>query len=172
MIRLNDLRNPENEIREEYRYEGGISSFVDFMNKARGHQVLHPDVIHISSTDGDSIAEVALQYNDSYNENILSFANNIHTVDGGTHETSFKTAITRIFNDYARKYGLLKENDNSLKGDDVREGLTAVISVKLKRRAVRGTDQGEARQHRNGLADQFPDERKDGAISGGKSGGR
>lgn len=132
MIRLNDLRNPENEIREEYRYEGGISSFVDFMNKARGHQVLHPDVIHISSTDGDSIAEVALQYNDSYNENILSFANNIHTVDGGTHETSFKTAITRIFNDYARKYGLLKENDNSLKGDDVREGLTAVISVKLK----------------------------------------
>ena len=132
MIRLNDLRNPENEIHEEYRYEGGISSFVDFMNKARGHQVLHPDVIHISSTDGDSIAEVALQYNDSYNENILSFANNIHTVDGGTHETSFKTAITRIFNDYARKYGLLKENDNSLKGDDVREGLTAVISVKLK----------------------------------------
>ena len=131
-IRLCDLRNPENEVHNEFCYEGGISSFVDYMNKTRGYQVLHPDVIHVSTTDGDSIAEVALQYNDSYNENILSFANNIHTVDGGVHETAFKTAITRIFNDYARKYSLLKDNDSSLKGDDVREGLTAVISVKLK----------------------------------------
>ena len=131
-INLNDLRDPENEVRQTYCYEGGISSFVDFLNKTRGYQVLHPDVIHMSVTDGDSIAEVAMQYNDSYNEIILSFANNIHTVDGGVHETAFKTAITRIFNDYARKHGLLKENDASLKGDDVREGLTAVISVKLK----------------------------------------
>ena len=102
------------------------------MNKTRGYEVLHPDVVHLTVADKDSVAEVAFQYNDSYNENILSFANNIHTVDGGTHETAFKTAITRIFNDYARRHSLLKEGDNSLKGDDVREGLTAVISVKLK----------------------------------------
>ena len=131
-IRLTDTRDPELVQSETYCYEGGISSFVDFMIKTRGYQVLHPDVIHMSVSDGDSIAEVALQYNDSYNENIVSFANNIHTVDGGVHETAFKTAITRIFNDYARKHGLLKDNDTSLKGDDVREGLTAVISVKLK----------------------------------------
>ena len=131
-IRLNDRRNPDNIIEQEYCYEGGISSFVDFMNKARGYQVLHPDVIHIATNDGDSIAEVALQYNDSYNENIISFANNIHTVDGGTHENSFKNGITRILNDYARRHGMLKDNDSNLKGDDVREGLTAVISVKLK----------------------------------------
>ena len=131
-INLNDLRNEEAPVREQYCYEGGISSFVEFMNKTRGHAVLHPEVVHIALKDGDSIAEVALQYNDSYNENIVSFANNIHTVDGGTHETSFKTAITRIFNDYARKHGMLKDSDASLKGDDVREGLTAVISVKLK----------------------------------------
>ena len=131
-ITLSDRRDPETAISEEYCYEGGISSFVEFMNRARGHQVLHPEVVHLTTTDGDSIAEVALQYNDSYNENIVSFANNIHTVDGGTHETAFKTAITRIFNDYARKHSLLKESDSSLKGDDVREGLTAVISVKLK----------------------------------------
>ena len=131
-IRLTDTRDPEATHCETYCYEGGISSFVDFMIKTRGYQVLHPDVIHMSVSDGDSIAEVALQYNDSYNENIVSFANNIHTVDGGVHETAFKTAITRIFNDYARKHGLLKDNDTSLKGDDVREGLTAVISVKLK----------------------------------------
>ena len=131
-IRLSDLRNEEAPVREEYCYQGGISSFVEYMNKTRGYHGLHPQVIHISTTDGDSVAEVAMQYNDGYNENIVSFANNIHTVDGGTHETSFKTAITRIFNDYARKHGLLKDNDTGLKGDDVREGLTAVISVKLK----------------------------------------
>ena len=131
-IRISDLRDPDNIISEEYCYEGGISSYVEYMNRARGYNLLHPKVIYLSLTDGDSIAEVAMQYNDSYNENIVSFANNIHTVDGGTHETSFKTAITRIFNDYARKHNLLKENDQSLKGDDSREGLTAVISVKLK----------------------------------------
>ena len=131
-IRLKDSRDPQNIVEQEYCYEGGISSFVEFMNKTRGYQVLHPDVIHIATHDGDSIAEVALQYNDSYNENIISFANNIHTVDGGTHENSFKNGITRIFNDYARRHGLLKDNDSNLKGDDVREGLAAVISVKLK----------------------------------------
>ena len=131
-ITLTDRRDPEHEVEEVYCYEGGISSFVEFMNRTRGNQVLHPQVIHISTTDGDSIAEVALQYNESYNESIVSFANNIHTVDGGTHETAFKNAINRILNDYARKHGMLKDNDANLKGDDVREGLTAVISVKLK----------------------------------------
>ncbi|MGI6264919.1 MAG: DNA topoisomerase (ATP-hydrolyzing) subunit B [Acutalibacteraceae bacterium] len=131
-IRLHDWRDDDKRVDEEYCYEGGISSFVEFMNKTRGYQALHPDVIHIATHDGDSIAEVALQYNDSYNENIISFANNIHTVDGGTHEMSFRNGITRIFNNYARAHGMLKDNDANLKGDDVREGLTAVVSVKLK----------------------------------------
>lgn len=85
-ITLSDLRDPDNSVVQEYCYEGGISSFVEFMNKTRGYQPLHENVVHMSSTDGDSIAEVAFQYNDSYNETIISFANNIHTVDGGTHE--------------------------------------------------------------------------------------
>ena len=131
-ITLTDSRDSENVICQEYCYEGGISSFVEFMNKARGYQVLHDQVVHMSSTDGDSIVEAAFQYNDSYNENIVSFANNIHTVDGGVHENAFKTAITRIFNDYARRHAMLKDADANLKGDDVREGMTAVISVKLK----------------------------------------
>lgn len=130
-ITFTDQRDPAQIKQEVYCYEGGISSFVEFMNKTRGYQVLHDDVIHLSITDGDASAEVAMQYNDSYNEIILSFANNMHTVDGGTHENSFKTALTRIFNDYARRHGQLKDNDTNLKGDDVREGLTAVISVKL-----------------------------------------
>ena len=133
-IQLTDKRDPENVVSQTYCYEGGISSFVEFMNKTRGYQALHPEVVHISIADpsGKASAEVAFQYNDSYNENILSFANNMHTVDGGTHENAFKTAITRIFNDYARRHSLLKDNDANLKGDDVREGLTAVISVKLE----------------------------------------
>ena len=131
-ITLTDRRDEENIVAKEFCYEGGISSFVEFMNKTRGHQTLHEDVIHVTYSDGESIAEVAFQYNDSYNENIISFANNIHTVDGGTHENSFKNAITRILNDYALRHNLLKEADSKLKGEDVREGLTAVISVKLK----------------------------------------
>ncbi len=131
-ITLSDLRDEDNVVSQEYCYEGGISSFVEFMNKTRGYQALHESVVHMTLADGDSIAEVAFQYNDSYNENIISFANNIHTVDGGTHENSFKTGITRILNDYARRHNMLKEADSNLKGDDVREGLTAVISVKLK----------------------------------------
>jgi len=130
-ITLTDRRDEENIRQEVFCYEGGISSFVEYMNKTRGHVTLHDQVIHLSMSDGDSFAEVALQYNDSYNENILSFANNMHTVDGGTHETSFKNGLQRIFNNYARQYKLLKDNDANLKGDDVREGLTAVVSVKL-----------------------------------------
>ena len=130
-ITLTDRRDPDNIRQEAFCYEGGISSFVEYMNKTRGHVTLHEQVIHLSMAEGDSFAEVALQYNDSYNENILSFANNMHTVDGGTHETSFKNGLQRIFNNYARQYKLLKDNDANLKGDDVREGLTAVVSVKL-----------------------------------------
>ncbi|MBP5303487.1 MAG: DNA topoisomerase (ATP-hydrolyzing) subunit B [Clostridia bacterium] len=130
-ITLTDSRDPENVRTESYCYEGGISSFVEYLNKTRGYSVLHNDVIHISISDDDSFAEVALQYNDSYNENILSFANNMHTIDGGTHEQAFKNGVQRIFNNYARKYKLLKDNDSNLKGDDVREGLCAVVSVKL-----------------------------------------
>ena len=131
-ITLTDKRDAENIREEEYCYEGGISSFVEFLNKVRGNVALHEEVVHMSIAQGDSIAEVAFQYNDSYNETIISFANNIHTVDGGTHEDAFKKAITRILNDYAFRYKMLKDGDSKLKGDDVREGLTAVISVKLK----------------------------------------
>ncbi len=131
-ITLSDLRDPDKVVEENYCYEGGISSFVEFMNKTRGNDPIHEEVIHITLTDDDATAEVALQYTTSYNENIISFANNMHTIDGGTHEDSFKRGIQRIFNDYAKKYKLLKDNDSNLKGDDVREGLAAVISVKLK----------------------------------------
>ena len=130
-ITLSDLRDAENTVSEEYCYEGGISSFVEFLNKVRGNVALHDEVVHLSMAQGDSIAEVAFQYTDSYNETIISFANNIHTVDGGTHEDAFKKAITRILNDYAYRYKMLKDGDSKLKGDDVREGITAVISVKL-----------------------------------------
>ncbi len=131
-ITFTDSRDADKVKTEEYCYEGGISSFVEFLNKTRGYVALHDDVIHLSATDGESVAEVAFQYNDSYNENIISFANNMNTVDGGTHETAFKNAITRIFNDYARRYKMLKDNDKNLSGDDVREGLMAVVSVKLE----------------------------------------
>ncbi len=131
-ITFTDSRDPEKEKEEEYCYEGGISSFVEFLNKTRGYVPLHDNVVHLSTTDGESVAEVAFQYNDSYNENIISFANNMNTVDGGTHEIAFKTAITRIFNDYARRYKMLKDNDKNLSGEDVREGLMAVVSVKLE----------------------------------------
>ncbi len=131
-ITFADRRDEENIKEEEYCYEGGISSFVEFLNKTRGYVPLHDSVIHLTTTDGESVAEVAFQYNDSYNENIISFANNMNTVDGGTHEIAFKTAITRIFNDYARRYKMLKDNDKNLSGEDVREGLMAVVSVKLE----------------------------------------
>ncbi len=132
-LRITFTDRRTDEIKQEtYCYEGGISSFVEFLNKTRGYVPLHENVIHLTTTDGESVAEVAFQYNDSYNETIISFANNMHTVDGGTHETAFKTAITRVFNTYARRFKILKDNDKDLKGEDVREGLMAVISVKLE----------------------------------------
>ena len=130
-ITLDDLRDPAEPIRRDFRYEGGISSFVQFLNKTRGLTPLHEEPIRFSAVSGDRSAEVALQYSDSYNELLLSFANNVHTVDGGTHETGFKSALTRVFNDYGRKFKILKDSDKNLSGEDVREGITAVISVKL-----------------------------------------
>ena len=129
-IVLTDLRGEEPIVTELY-YEGGIKSFVEHINTKKAVEVLH-DVIFFTGTSGDSQAEVAMQYNDSYNEILLSFANNINTTDGGTHETGFKAALTKVFNDYARKYGILKEPDKNLSGEDVREGLTAIISVKMR----------------------------------------
>ena len=130
-ISLTDKRDEDNILSEVYCYEGGIRSFVDYINKSRGLTPLHEDIMHFSVVDGDRSAEVAMSYNDGYNELILSFANDVRTIDGGTHEMGFKTALTRVFNDYGKKFNLIKDSDKKLSGDDVREGLTAVISVKL-----------------------------------------
>ena len=129
-ITLTDERGEEVR-RESMCYEGGIRSFVDYIHEKRQMTVLHPAPIYFKGQQKDIIAEVALQYNDSFNELMLSFANNVHTPDGGTHEEGFKAALTRIINDFGRKKGYLKEKDDNLSGADVREGLTAVISVKL-----------------------------------------
>jgi len=124
----NDDGTPRSNI---LHYEGGIKSYVEFLLESKKADFLHENVVYISKTDGDSVAEIALQYNTGYDTNIISFANNIHTVDGGTHETAFKTASARVVNNYARKFKILKDNDSNFKGDDVQEGLIAVVSVKL-----------------------------------------
>lgn len=129
-ITLTDKRGDEDH-GENFCYEGGIRSFVEYINTSRGLNPIQEEVIHLSTTKGDRSAEVALCYTDSYNETLLSFANNINTIDGGTHETGFKTALTRVFNDYGKKFGILKDSDKKFTGEDVREGITAVISVKL-----------------------------------------
>ena len=118
--------------REEIlHYEGGIISFVEYLNNEKRGNPVHPEVIYMKGEENGSIAEVAMQYNDSYNETIISFANNMSTIEGGTHETGFKSALTRAINDYARKTGVIKGDDKGLSGEDVREGLVAIISVKL-----------------------------------------
>lgn len=139
-IELRDERDTENIIKNNFVYEGGIRSFIDFIHKKRSLEVIHPDVIYFAAkNDEDTVAvEIAMQYNESYNENILTFANNIHTTDGGTHEEGFKRALTYVMNDYARKFGKLKDNDKNLSGEDVREGLTAIVSVKLKEAQFEG----------------------------------
>ena len=129
-ITLTDERGDEVK-RESMCYEGGIRSFVEYIHEKRQMTVLHPAPIYFKGQQKDIIAEVALQYNDSFNELMLSFANNVHTPDGGTHEEGFKTALTRVINDFGREKGYLKDKDDNLSGTDVREGLTAVISVKL-----------------------------------------
>lgn len=142
-ITLTDKRDSENIISKEYCYEGGISSFVEFINKSRQLTPLHEKPIHFSAVNGDKSAEIAIMYNDSYNEIILSFANNVNTIDGGTHETGFKTALTRVFNDYGKKYNILKDADKKLSGEDVREGITAVINVKLTEAQFEGQTKGK-----------------------------
>ncbi|CAM4305071.1 DNA topoisomerase (ATP-hydrolyzing) subunit B [Paenibacillus tarimensis] len=112
-----------------YKYDGGINEFVKYLNRNR--EALHETPIYVEGSKDHIQVEIALQYNDSYTENIYSFANNINTHEGGTHESGFKSALTRIINDYARKSGFIKDNDSNLSGDDVREGLTAIISVKI-----------------------------------------
>ncbi|HEX6972720.1 MAG TPA: DNA topoisomerase (ATP-hydrolyzing) subunit B [Limnochordia bacterium] len=114
---------------EEFHYAGGIASFVEHLNS--GRQALHPTIIHVEREVAGIVIEYAIQYNDGYNETIYSFANNIHTREGGTHLVGFKAGLTRSLNDYARKFGILKANDENLTGEDVREGCTAVISVKV-----------------------------------------
>ena len=126
-ITITDARSGR-EQSETMRYEGGIREFVTFIN--RNKTPLHEEVIYLSGAKGDSTAEIAMQYNDGYNETLVSFANDIHTPEGGMHETGFKAALTRVLNAYGMKYGLIKEGDK-VSGEDVREGITAVISVKL-----------------------------------------
>lgn len=139
-IELRDERDLENIIQNNFVYEGGIKSFVEYIHKKSSLEVIHPDVIYFASRNADDTiaVEIALQYNESYNENLLTFANNIHTTDGGTHEEGFKRALTYVMNDYARKFGKLKDNDKNLSGEDVREGLTAIVSVKLKEAQFEG----------------------------------
>jgi DNA gyrase subunit B len=136
-IVLIDKRGEE-EHTDDLCYEGGIRHFVEYLHQKKAQTALHPEVIYLSTVSGTSTAEVAMQYNDSYNEVIYSFANNIHTTEGGTHETGFKTGLTRAFNDYGHKFGILKDDDKNLSGEDVREGLTAVISVKLEEAEFEG----------------------------------
>jgi DNA gyrase subunit B len=123
------LLDERNERERSFYFEGGLVSFVRHLN--RNKEALHLRPIYVDRRDGGTAIEVALQYNDSYTENVLAFANNINTVDGGTHITGFRRALTRSINDWAKRAGVLKDADSNLSGDDVREGLTAVVSVKL-----------------------------------------
>jgi DNA gyrase subunit B len=125
-IQLTDERDGKS---ENYLYEGGIKSFVSYLN--RNKEVLHDEPIYVEGVKDGIVVEVSLQYHDGYNENMFSFANNIDTVEGGTHLIGFKAALTRVFNDYGKKFGHLKENEKNLSGDDIREGLTAVVSIKI-----------------------------------------
>ncbi|MBM1152178.1 DNA topoisomerase (ATP-hydrolyzing) subunit B [Enterococcus durans] len=121
-------RREEKTVVKEYHYDGGIKSYVEYLNANKA--VLFPEPVYLEGEQQDIAVEVSMQYTDGYHSNIMSFANNIHTYEGGTHESGFKTALTRVINDYARKQKLMKENDDNLTGEDVREGLTAVISIK------------------------------------------
>ncbi|EGT3605826.1 DNA topoisomerase (ATP-hydrolyzing) subunit B [Clostridium perfringens] len=129
-INITLIDEREDEAKEEvYHYEGGIKSFVSYLN--RNKEVLHDEPIYVEGLKDGIAVEVSLQYHDGFNENIFTFANNIDTVEGGTHLAGFKTALTRVMNDYGRRFGHLKESDKNLSGDDIREGLTAVVSVKI-----------------------------------------
>ncbi len=142
-ISLTDKRDEDNIVEDIFCYEGGIGSFVEHINESRGLTAIHEKPIHFSAVVGDRSAEVALMYNDGYNETILSYANNVNTVDGGTHQTGFKTALTKVFNEYGKKYNYLKDADKKLSGEDCREGLVAVISVKLTEAQFEGQTKGK-----------------------------
>lgn len=141
-IIFSDLRDPENPVCEKLHYEGGIRQFVEHIHKTRGVTPLSEEVIYVNGMEDDMFAEVAMQYNDTYNEIILSFANNIHTPDGGSHEMGFKSALTKILNEYGRAHNLLKDGDDALAGEDCREGLTAIVSVKLTNCEFEGQTKG------------------------------
>ncbi len=126
---------------ESFYYEGGLVQFIEYLNEAK--EAITPSIISIDNTRDDVVVDVALQYNDSYSETILSFVNNINTIDGGTHLSGFRTALTRTLNDYGRKAGILKENESNLTGEDVREGLTAVVSVKVLEPQFEGQTKGK-----------------------------
>ena len=128
-IKVEDLRG-ETPKKADFCFEGGLKSFVEYLNKNK--ETLHPQPIYIEKTTGDVPVEIAIQYTSAYNENIYSFVNNINTIEGGTHLEGFKRALTKVFNDYARNHNILKEKDSNLQGEDIREGITAVISVKVK----------------------------------------
>ena len=140
-IVFSDKREPGNEKSETLHYEGGIRQFVEHIHKTRGVEALSEEVIYVSGNQDDMFAEVALQYNDTYNDLILSFANNIHTPDGGSHEMGFRVALTRVINEYGKKFGYLKDGDKLL-AEDVREGLTAIVSVKLTNCEFEGQTKG------------------------------
>ncbi|SDB09269.1 DNA gyrase subunit B [Ruminococcaceae bacterium FB2012] len=140
-IVFSDLREADKLVSETLYYEGGIREFVEHIHKTRGVEPISGRVIYFQGMQGDMFCEIALQYNDTYNDVILSFANNIHTPDGGTHETAFRNMITKVLNEYGRKFGLLKDGEK-LVGEDVREGLTAIISVKLTNCEFEGQTKG------------------------------
>ncbi|MFV0399489.1 MAG: DNA topoisomerase (ATP-hydrolyzing) subunit B [Oscillospiraceae bacterium] len=142
MITLIDERTTDT-VTEILHYEGGIASFVEHIHQRRALDVINEEVIYFNGAGEVGTAEVAIQYNTSYNNLILSFANNIHTIEGGTHEIGFKNALTRVMKEYSRKTGLIKDKDEELTGDDVREGLTAIVSVKLKEAQFEGQTKGK-----------------------------
>lgn len=129
-ISLRDERGDEPR-EDDLKYDGGIVSYVEYLNSQKTDDVIHPQVIYMKAERADYVAEVAMQYSTSYYEQVITFANNIHTIEGGTHDVGFKTAITKVLNDYGRSKGILKDSDKNLSGEDVREGLTAIVSVKL-----------------------------------------
>ncbi len=130
-IVLRDEREEE-PIETEFHFEGGIRTFVSYLNEQKACEIVHPEVIYMKGEKGSSVAEIALQYNVSYNDTIMTFANNMNTIEGGMHETGFKSGLTKVLNDYARKAGILKDADKNLSGEDVREGICAIVSVKLE----------------------------------------
>jgi DNA gyrase, B subunit len=137
---IEELKKPKH---KTLHFEGGIKSFVEHLNAKKHAEMLHDDIVYISGRKGDVSCEIAFQYNDTYNELLLTFANNINTIEGGTHETGFKNALTKILNDYGKKYGYLKQDDKNLTGEDVREGICAVVSVKLPEAEFEGQTKGK-----------------------------